>query len=108
MWSTADSSSCTTACSTTCERRGRSGRPSMGVPEPLTGPAPEPSQLGTLFAFLFFSTTTLAGHVQVMERGPDRVYLTGLVRDRRHDPPVPLAVTDARLELELFPATRRC
>jgi hypothetical protein len=82
-------------------------RPSMGIPEPVTGPNAAPSQVGSLFAFLFFSTDALAGHVQVMERGSDRVYLTGLVRDRRDLRGADLHVRDAALRVELHEGTRR-
>jgi hypothetical protein len=82
-------------------------RPAMGVPEPVTGPAPDPSREGTLFAFLFFSTETVAGHVQVMERGARRAYLTGLLRDRRVDAPRTRSVSTAELSLVLREGTRR-
>ena len=80
----------------------------MGIPEPVTGPTPPPSQVGSLFSFLFFSTDRLAGHVQVAERGEDRVYLTGLVRDRgAGDTPDDIHVRDANLSIEFFEDTRR-
>jgi hypothetical protein len=82
-------------------------RQNMGIPEPVTGATPPVSQVGSLFAFLFFSTEHLAGHVQVMERGESRVYLTGLVRDRRSEQPVDVHVRDADLSLELHEGTRR-
>jgi hypothetical protein len=63
--------------------------------------------VGTLFAFLFFSTDDIAGHVQVMERGTDRVYLTGLLRDRTASDRPDLRVTTAGLSLRFFEGTRR-
>ncbi|HEV8297837.1 MAG TPA: hypothetical protein VGQ20_11085 [Acidimicrobiales bacterium] len=82
-------------------------RPSMGIPEPVTGPTPPPAQVGSLFAFLFFSTDTLAGHVQVMERGTARVYLTGLLRDRSDLGAPDIHVRDATLHIEFHEGTRR-
>jgi len=41
-------------------------RENMGIPEPTTGPAPAASA-GSLFAFLFFSTETLGGHLQIAQ-----------------------------------------
>ncbi len=81
-------------------------RPQMGIPEPVTGPARQPSEQGTLFYFLFFSTNRRAGHVQIMERGASRVYLTGLIRDREA-PEVDHRVTEADLSLDFFADTRR-
>lgn len=84
-------------------------RPGVGGPEPVTGETPPAGTTGSLFAFLFFTTADLAGHVQVAERDSGRSYLTGLVRDRlasggvgddRH-------VLDASLDFELHPGTRR-
>ena len=80
-------------------------RPGVGGWDPVTGPATQPSTSGSLFGFLFFSTDTLAGHVQVAERGAERVYLTGLVRplgDERD-----LHVDDATLRFRFFEGTRR-
>jgi hypothetical protein len=81
-------------------------RPGIGIPEPFTGPAAAPDQTGTLFFFLFFSTDALAGHVQIAERGAQRTYLTGLIRERAH-PERERSVRDARLSFELVPGTRR-
>jgi hypothetical protein len=82
-------------------------RPGVGGWDPVTGVQPPPSQVGNLFAFLFFSTDRLAGHVQVAERGAERVYLTGLVRDR-HDRSAPERRVDAAtLSLDLVEGTRR-
>ena len=41
-------------------------RENMGIPEPVTGPSPAPSA-GSLFAFLFFSTESIGGHLQIAE-----------------------------------------
>ena len=81
-------------------------RPAMGIPEPVTGPPRRHSEAGTLFYFLFFSTNRRAGHVQIMERGAERVYLTGLIRDR-DAPDVDHHVTTAELSLDFFADTRR-
>lgn len=82
-------------------------RPSMGIPEPVTGASVPMSQVGSLFSFLFFSTDSLAGHLQIAERGTERTYLTGLVRDRRDLSAPDLHVAEATLGLELFDGTRR-
>lgn len=84
-------------------------RPGVGgIEEPVTGESPPFSEVGTLFYFLFFSTEALAGHVQFMERGPERVYLTGLIRERDAADRADLEVVDAALRFELFEDTRRC
>jgi hypothetical protein len=61
-------------------------RENMGIEEPVTG-APRAPSAGTLFAFLFFSTKTHGGHLQVaqFEGRPD--FLTAEItrRDRPHD-----------------------
>lgn len=41
-------------------------RENMGIPEPVTGPASTQSA-GSLFAFLFFSTESIGGHLQIAE-----------------------------------------
>lgn len=81
-------------------------RPGVGGWDPVTGAPTPPSQAGSLFAFLFFSTDEFAGHVQVAERGPVRQYLTGLLRDRTgagRD----LHVASAELQLGFHDGTRR-
>jgi hypothetical protein len=82
-------------------------RPSMGIPEPVTGASVSISKVGSLFSFLFFSTDTLAGHLQIAERGAERTYLTGLVRDRRNLAAPDVHVVDATLRLEFHEGTRR-
>ena len=78
----------------------------MGVPEPVTGIDAPADVAGFLFCFLFFSTDTVAGHVQLAERGDRQVYLTGLLRDVR-DPGTDLEVTEAGLAVEMIDGTRR-
>lgn len=80
-------------------------RPGMGVPEPTVGPTVGDVAAGFLFCFLFFSTDTMAGHIQLAERGGSRTYLTALLRDRRSGMDLP--VSDVALSLELQPNTRR-
>jgi hypothetical protein len=81
-------------------------RQGIGIPEPVTGAQTAPSDAGSLFCFLFFSTAAWAGHVQIMERGAQRIYMTGLLRPRdgsgrdRH-------VREAELRFDLYPNTRR-
>jgi len=83
-------------------------RPSMGIPEPVTGPVAPSERSGSLFAFLFFATDTVAGHVQIAERASGRTYLTGLLREVAAGPGAPdLVVADAELSLRLVEGTRR-
>lgn len=81
-------------------------RPGVGIPEPVTGETPPPAQVGRLFAFLFFATERLAGHVQVAEVGDDRTYLTGLLRRRDRDD-AEVSVVDVELDLTMHDGTRR-
>jgi hypothetical protein len=85
-------------------------RPSVGGMDPITGAAPAASSSGSLFAFLFFSTDGLAGHVQVMERTEGRLYLTGLFRELDESGAATgreVRATDVDLSLELLEDTRR-
>jgi hypothetical protein len=55
-------------------------RENMGIPEPVTGPAPAPSA-GSLFAFLFFSAESssagaIGGHLQIAEFSGRPSYFT--------------------------------
>jgi hypothetical protein len=81
-------------------------RPRMGIREPVTGPAQSLDKAGFLMAFLFFSTTTLAGHVQIMERGENRFYQSGLMRERNLEAAEILA-DNVEIDLNLVPGTRR-
>ena len=56
-------------------------RERMGVEEPVTGPAPAPSA-GGLFAFLFFSTESLGGHVQLAQFSGRPDYFTAEITRR--------------------------
>jgi hypothetical protein len=76
-------------------------RERMGIPEPITGPPATPSD-GSLFAFLFFSTAGLAGHVQIAQRTGHPDYFTAQVADRLRPQEPPLEATGAELRLELF------
>ncbi|MEO8692651.1 MAG: hypothetical protein ABI658_03990 [Acidimicrobiales bacterium] len=82
-------------------------RPGVGGWDPITGATPPVSEVGTLFAFLFFSTDDYAGHVQIMERGRERVYMTGLLRERNAPDRLDLHVTTAEMALRFFEGTRR-
>ena len=90
-----------------CRDHSWGGRPSMGIPEPVTAAPPAPGTAGFLFCFLFFSTDTVAGNVQIAERGSERAYLTGLLRDRRASNAPDLDVVDADLRVEMVDGTRR-
>lgn len=81
-------------------------RQGVGIAEPITGDTPPPSAVGRVFAFLFFATDELAGHVQIAEVGDDRTYLTGLLRRRGHGD-AEVSVTDVDLDLTMHEGTRR-
>ena len=81
-------------------------RPGVGGWNPVTSTPQPVSQAGSLFAFLFFSTDQIAGHLQIAERGEQRNYLTGLVR-RFDDPHHDLHIASSGLRLTFFDGTRR-
>lgn len=56
-------------------------RERVGIPEPVTSPPTPPS--GGLFAFLFYSTDTVAGHLQVTRSASGLQHLTAEITDRR-------------------------
>jgi len=62
-------------------------RENMGIVEPQTGPAPPPSA-GSLFSFLFFSTETFGGHLQLAQFAGRPDYFTCELT-RRDDPEAP-------------------
>ena len=69
-------------------------RERMGIEEPVTGAAAPPSA-GSLFAFLFFSTDTLGGHVQLAQfSGRPDYFTTEITRrgagENATDPPIEL------------------
>lgn len=82
-------------------------RPRMGVPEPVTGPKTSLADRGYIMVFLFFSTPSLAGHINIQERGEEREYLTATLRDARSQELHELEVADVTFQLDLFPDTRR-
>jgi hypothetical protein len=83
-------------------------RPGIGGPQPANGEPPPPEASGSLFCFLFFSTSGSAGHVQLAERGGAQSYLTGLIRFARPDQSwAERHVDSAALTLHLVPGTRR-
>jgi hypothetical protein len=75
-------------------------RQAMGIAEPVTGPAVE-SGAGRLFAFLFFSTDAVAGHVQLAQFPGQPDHLTALLSDRRH-PRRDIEVPGATLAVEFY------
>jgi len=56
-------------------------RERLGIEEPVTGPAAPPSA-GSLFAFLFFSTDSLGGHVQLAQFSGRPDYFTAEITRR--------------------------
>jgi hypothetical protein len=56
-------------------------RERVGIPEPTTAPPSPPS--GGLFAFLFYSTDILAGHLQVTRSASGLQHMTAEITDRR-------------------------
>jgi hypothetical protein len=79
-------------------------RQQVGIREPATGPAEE-SGAGRLFAFLFFSTDRLGGHVQLAQFAGQPDYLTALLVDRRrHD--ADIEVEDASLSVQFHDDAR--
>ncbi|MEZ4333755.1 MAG: hypothetical protein R3F35_18525 [Myxococcota bacterium] len=56
-------------------------REMMGIPEPVTGPAPAPSA-GSFFAFLFFSTDRIGGHLQIAQFSGRPDYFTAEIASR--------------------------
>lgn len=81
-------------------------RPGVGHADPMTGPPPATTG-GTLFCFLFFSTRSLAGHVQVAEFAGAPRYVTALVRRRDVVGDPGRAVASADLSFTTHPGTRR-
>ena len=80
-------------------------RPRMGIREPITGEIESLDERGFTLAFLFFSTDTLAGHVQLNGREGDARYTTGMIRERASGEE--WAVDALDLEVELHSGTRR-
>lgn len=80
-------------------------RPRIGIREPRTGADPSLDQRGFTMAFLFLSTTTLAGTMLFMQREGEDSYTSGTLEDlatgQHHD------VLDIRLTPVLEPRTRR-
>ncbi|MCC6706698.1 MAG: hypothetical protein IT492_03960 [Gammaproteobacteria bacterium] len=80
-------------------------RPRMGIREPVTGEEEGLDARGFTLAFLFFSTDTLAGHVQLNGREGEPRYTTGMIRDIASGRE--WAADDVTLEVELYAGTRR-
>jgi hypothetical protein len=80
-------------------------RENMGIAEPVTG-AVAPQSAGTLFAFLFFSTESLGGHVQLAQFAGRPDYFTAEIahRDRPDEDFVTLA--GARLDVAFYDDSR--
>ena len=80
-------------------------RPRMGIREPVTGEEEGLDERGFTLAFLFFSTDTLAGHVQLNGREGEPRYTTGMIREIASGRE--WAVDTLDLEVELHAGTRR-
>lgn len=80
-------------------------RERLGIEEPVTGPAAPPSA-GSLFAFLFFSTDSLGGHVQLAQFSGRPDYFTTEIARRASEantsePPVKLHL-QSRASLDII------
>jgi hypothetical protein len=80
-------------------------RQQVGIREPVTGPAAE-AGAGRLFAFLFFSTDAIGGHIQLAQFGGQPDYLTALLVDRAQHGGVDIEVDDAALSVEFHDDSR--
>jgi hypothetical protein len=80
-------------------------RPRMGIREPVTGEEEGLDERGFTLAFLFFSTDTLAGHVQLNGREGEPRYITGAIREIASGRE--WTVDELELEVELHAGTRR-
>jgi hypothetical protein len=80
-------------------------RQGMGIREPITGPKTSLTEKGHVHAFLYFSTEKYSGAVQLVRRGDDEPYTTGVVTDRTTG--TERELTDLKLEIEFYPGTRR-
>jgi len=79
-------------------------RENMGIVEPETGPARAPNN-GTLFAFLFFSTATHGGHLQLAQFAGRRDFFTGEIA-RRAQPGAVVHLESAMLRVALCDGER--
>lgn len=80
-------------------------RRGMGIPEPVTGPKVTLAEKGHVMSFLFFSTTTMSGHLLFQRRGDDEPYTTGVITHR--DTGEFNHATNITLEVDLHEGTRR-
>jgi len=80
-------------------------RENMGVDEPITGP-PRAASAGTLFAFLFFSTKTHGGHLQLaqFEGRPD--FITAEIAHRERPGEAPVHLESAALRVAFCDGAR--
>jgi hypothetical protein len=79
-------------------------RPGMGVPELAEDGPGASANSPFFFCFLFFSTDTLAGHVQINDQGARGRYVSIVLRDRRTGEDI--AIDDVDLDASLLPNTR--
>lgn len=80
-------------------------RPRMGIPEPSIGQRRSLEDRGFAMAFLFFSTSRLAGYLHLQHHHGDSPYVTGEIRDSVTG--THMDVQDLDLEVDLYPGTRR-
>jgi hypothetical protein len=76
-------------------------RPGMGVPELADETAGDAAERPFFFCFLFFSTETMAGHVQVLDHGGQARYVSIVLRDRVTGEDIP--VEDVDVDANLLP-----
>jgi len=79
-------------------------RESMGIIEPVTGP-PAPASAGSLFAFLFFSTETYGGHLQVAQFTGRPDYFTAELASRSEAGET-VHLVDTELEVDFYDDAR--
>lgn len=79
-------------------------RENMGIAEPVTGP-PAPPGAGTLFAFLFFSTESYGGHVQLAQFAGRPDYLTAEIASRAR-PAEGVEIAGASLDVKFYDTAR--
>jgi hypothetical protein len=76
-------------------------RERVGIDEPVTGPA-APASAGSLFAFLFFSTGGLGGHIQLAQSSGRPDFMSAEITRRERPEEEPLHLASATLRVEFY------